>query len=165
MPTHGSAGTGSSRASTARTSRAADAGGLTQSITFEHHVGAAHVHVAGLSAEGPMAAARYPDVFAAVGVHAGLPGSIVPPTIQDADAAVHVSGRMPSARSAQEHSGKAAKRQSGKAAKRQSGNATPAQVYAAGAPGEALPNIGSRPTQETPDRAELARQLHRPRRC
>ncbi|MDM0028336.1 extracellular catalytic domain type 1 short-chain-length polyhydroxyalkanoate depolymerase [Variovorax saccharolyticus] len=128
---------------------------LAQTITAEHHVDAARVYVAGLSAGGAMAdivGRCYPDVFAAVGVHSGLPcgsatdvmtalsamrsgsalapsggaGSPVPPTIVfhgDADATVHVSngaaiieaarkatgqtiGRMPSARTAEGHSGK-----------------------------------------------------------
>ncbi|MDM0109607.1 PHB depolymerase family esterase [Variovorax sp. J22R24] len=128
---------------------------LAQSIAAEHHVDAARVYVAGLSAGGAMAdvvGRCYPDVFAAVGVHSGLPSgsatdvmtalsamrsggattptggasSSVPPTIVfhgDADATVHVSngaaiieaarlatgqatGRMPSARTAEGHSGK-----------------------------------------------------------
>ncbi|WP_077002622.1 PHB depolymerase family esterase [Variovorax sp. KK3] len=96
---------------------------LAQSITAEHHVDAARVFVAGLSAGGAMAdivGRCYPDVFAAVGVHSGLPSgsatdlmsalaamrsgaaaatnatgaSAMPPTIVfhgDADATVHVS--------------------------------------------------------------------------
>ncbi|MEJ8816046.1 PHB depolymerase family esterase [Variovorax ureilyticus] len=95
---------------------------LAQSITAEHHVDAARVFVAGLSAGGAMAdilGRCYPDVFAAVGVHSGLPsgsatdlmsamsamrgggasacttrGRPMPPTIVfhgDADATVHVS--------------------------------------------------------------------------
>jgi poly(hydroxyalkanoate) depolymerase family esterase len=96
---------------------------LAQSITANNHVDAARVFVAGLSAGGAMAdivGRCYPDVFAAVGVHSGLPsGSATdvmtalsamrsgsasapsgqpsatpPPTIVfhgDADATVHVS--------------------------------------------------------------------------
>ncbi|GAA4339008.1 PHB depolymerase family esterase [Variovorax defluvii] len=127
---------------------------LAQSITAEHHVDAARVFVAGLSAGGAMAdilGRCYPDVFAAVGIHSGLPsGSAtdlmsamsamrgssaasgatraqpMPPTIVfhgDADVTVHVSngaaiieaartateeatGSMPTARTAEGHSGK-----------------------------------------------------------
>ena len=49
---------------------------LTQSITAKFNVDAARVYVAGLSAGGAMAdivGRCYPDIFAAVGVHSGLP--------------------------------------------------------------------------------------------
>jgi poly(hydroxyalkanoate) depolymerase family esterase len=50
--------------------------GLAQSVASQHHIAKDKVFIAGLSAGGAMAAIlgeTYPDVFAAIGVHSGLP--------------------------------------------------------------------------------------------
>ena len=106
---------------------------LTQAITGEHGIDARRVYVAGLSAGGAMAdilGHTHPELFAAVGVHSGLPrgaandvmsaltamrsggeaaptaGRPVPPTIVfhgDADGTVHVSNGAAIVSAANQH--------------------------------------------------------------
>ncbi|WP_242478080.1 extracellular catalytic domain type 1 short-chain-length polyhydroxyalkanoate depolymerase [Rubrivivax gelatinosus] len=69
---------------------------MTQEIVARHGIDARRVYVAGLSAGGAMAALlgeAYPDVFAAIGVHSGLPRG----SAQDASSALQAMGRGASA--------------------------------------------------------------------
>jgi poly(hydroxyalkanoate) depolymerase family esterase len=82
---------------------------LAQHLVVTHALDAGRVYVAGLSAGGAMAAVlanAYPDVFAAIGVHSGLPagvahdmpsalavmkqGAAAPPVVMDRDRAARV---------------------------------------------------------------------------
>lgn len=61
------------------TGEAALLAGMTRQILSEQHADAQQVYVAGLSAGGAMAAVlgtRYPELFAAVGVHSGVPAFV-----------------------------------------------------------------------------------------